>query len=509
MTENTMAMGIDIKQLYRVEVQETVRDENGKPRKVNEHDYSYKMIYDSGIDGGWAKYRDDTEVARLFLLPSANKYYVMDVSSKKKLENPVPMQLTEDLLKTFLNKASSDYGLETKHSIFNIFFPGKNWCEHFVSLLGLPEFPDVCKSGLFTIKSVSNSLESRYCYTSDLLPKIGKVNSKLVKYVISKAKESGITEQRIRQALQDRYNSTDKLCPELVRFFECCQGLYGYDTTVHKFVDKWFDDLDITLSSGYGGVREDAFCELFGRQGGQFISGKNYNGDLEAASHDGWRVFDAEVLSNYLIYKSKRQGVLNLEKWIGLMKDSYSSQEQLYGRIKEKYPEALATYHDQISYKNTIRKYALQDEQYLKKQAAAKVYEGTYDKYILKSLETAGDVVDEATQMANCVKSYIQHVIDGDCYLMGLRYEETPDESLVTVEIRNHEPVQMYREHNTPITNRDRRAIWTIMKRYYDANKLTALAARAKSNIENATAAMKASGELKEVREFEKRKKAE
>ena len=54
--------------------------------------------------------------------------------------------------------------------------------------------------------------------------------------------------------------------------------------------------------------------------------------------------------------------------------------------------------------------------------------------------------------MNNCVSSYIQRVIDGDCHILFLRLKDKPNESLVTIEVRNNKIVQALQKYNQPLT---------------------------------------------------------
>ena len=59
----------------------------------------------------------------------------------------------------------------------------------------------------------------------------------------------------------------------------------------------------------------------------------------------------------------------------------------------------------------------------------------------------------------NCVASYIDRVIDGNCHILFLRKKDHPKESLVTIEIRNNEIIQAKRRFNYPVTQEDQEAI--------------------------------------------------
>jgi hypothetical protein len=203
-------------------------------------------------------------------------------------------------------------------------------------------------------------------------------------------------------------------------------------------------------------------------EGEEALLNSEYNNDLERAAKDDYLVFDADTLSTYLIFKSRRQGMTNLSTILSILKDTYEAELRIYKDVKEKYPEHLATYHDQVTYKVNVMNNIEEKDEYEKEACKAKQFEGEYKDYILMALTTIDDVIDEATQQSNCVKTYIQHVIDGRCQLMALRKKSAPSESLVTVEVRNGVPVQYLREHNRSTTAADRIALFTIMQKAYE-----------------------------------------
>ncbi len=75
----------------------------------------------------------------------------------------------------------------------------------------------------------------------------------------------------------------------------------------------------------------------------------------------------------------------------------------------------------------------------------------------------------EAASQNNCVSSYIDKVIDGKCHILFLRKRNKPDESLVTIEVRNNHIVQTRRRFNDDVTAEDQKAIDAFNKKF--ANK--------------------------------------
>jgi hypothetical protein len=108
------------------------------------------------------------------------------------------------------------------------------------------------------------------------------------------------------------------------------------------------------------------------------------------------------------------------------------------------------------------------------KQRINKDYECTFGEYRFIYPESTQEIKDEASQQSNCVASYIDRVIDGQCHIMFLRKKDNPDKSLVTIEIVDNKIVQAKRRFNDPVTFEDQEAIDKWNKKYAKKEKLTA-----------------------------------
>ena len=105
------------------------------------------------------------------------------------------------------------------------------------------------------------------------------------------------------------------------------------------------------------------------------------------------------------------------------------------------------------------------DEQRFAKQIKPE-YEITHKDYKFFYPKTTQDIKDEAVQQQNCVASYIQRVINGDCDILFLRKKDFPNKSAVTIEVRNGKIVQAYQAYNTPCNEEQREAIEAFNKKF-------------------------------------------
>lgn len=130
----------------------------------------------------------------------------------------------------------------------------------------------------------------------------------------------------------------------------------------------------------------------------------------------------------------------------------------------DKYPRNFLTTH-KIACRNYNRMKKEFSEELFKKRIN-KQYECSFGDYIFIYPDSTQDIKDEAVSQNNCVASYIDKVIDGECHILFLRKKNKPDDSLVTIEVRNNKIAQARRRFNDPVTDEDQRAIDAFNKKF-------------------------------------------
>lgn len=133
----------------------------------------------------------------------------------------------------------------------------------------------------------------------------------------------------------------------------------------------------------------------------------------------------------------------------------------------DKYPRNFLTTH-RIACRNYNRLKKEFPEELFKKRID-KSYECIFGDYAFIYPDCTQDIKDEAVSQNNCVASYIDKVIDGNCHIMFLRKKSKLKDSLVTIEIRNNKIVQAKRKYNADVTEEDQVAIDKWNKKF--ANK--------------------------------------
>ena len=118
----------------------------------------------------------------------------------------------------------------------------------------------------------------------------------------------------------------------------------------------------------------------------------------------------------------------------------------------DKYPKNFLTTHT-IACRNFNRLKQEFSEDLFKKRIR-KNYECTFGDYQFIYPSCTQDIKDEAVAQNNCVASYIDQVINGECHIMFLRKKDSPEKSLVTIEIRDNKIIQARRKYDDFVTHK-------------------------------------------------------
>ena len=128
----------------------------------------------------------------------------------------------------------------------------------------------------------------------------------------------------------------------------------------------------------------------------------------------------------------------------------YASMMSKISPKYDKYPKNFLTTH-QIACRNydRLRK---QFNEIAFQEVRNPKYECSFGKYIFIYPKTIDDIKEEAVQQSNCVASYIQRVIDGECHILFMRLKEDPNKSLITIEVNNDRITQAKGKYNRELT---------------------------------------------------------
>ena len=173
----------------------------------------------------------------------------------------------------------------------------------------------------------------------------------------------------------------------------------------------------------------------------RLITSYGYNGKALWRYLDRLKTLEALTDFDYIIRE-----IYDYAKMMSAISDKY-----------DKYPRNFLTTH-KIACRNYNRLKKEFAEDIFKKRIN-KMYEVAYKDYIFLCPKCTQDIKDEAVMQNNCVASYIDKVINGECQILFLRKKSNPKQSLITIEVRNSRIVQALRKFNNPVTDEDQKAI--------------------------------------------------
>lgn len=159
--------------------------------------------------------------------------------------------------------------------------------------------------------------------------------------------------------------------------------------------------------------------------------------------------YTVKGLMHYLDYLKTYEAIEDMGHILGEIYDYANMMEQISNKF-DKYPRHFLTTH-KIACRNYNRlKQEFKEEEF--KKRIDKSLEKTFGEYKFIYPDSTQDIKNESVQMNNCVSSYIDRVIDGKCHILFLRYKDSPDKSLVTIEVRDNAIVQALQKYNNPLT---------------------------------------------------------
>ena len=163
---------------------------------------------------------------------------------------------------------------------------------------------------------------------------------------------------------------------------------------------------------------------------------------------------------DYALYDAYRLGYGdNINSFFNVWDDTLNMEKLIYDKIKDKYPENLQTLHDILAYKAKLLKQEIDKKKFQAQVEKACQYEDAVGDYVFIAPKVVQDFYDEAEMQQNCLASYVDRFTNGECIIMFMRMKNTPEESLVTIEVRSGKVIQQYQSRNRLTTEEQKAAI--------------------------------------------------
>ncbi|MCF0125371.1 MAG: PcfJ domain-containing protein, partial [Clostridia bacterium] len=87
------------------------------------------------------------------------------------------------------------------------------------------------------------------------------------------------------------------------------------------------------------------------------------------------------------------------------------------------------------------------------------------NEFIIFPASSVAELVEESKQQNNCVRTYAERYADGNCDIYFMRKIDTPNVSLVTVEVRDNKVVQKRTKNNEKTNKKQDKFLDTWQKK--------------------------------------------
>lgn len=170
--------------------------------------------------------------------------------------------------------------------------------------------------------------------------------------------------------------------------------------------------------------------------------------------------YDMDRLMKYLnedIYKN--QGIRSCGDGLVLLKDSLSMARKMGISLKEKYPKSLKLQHDLLAMNYECYKDNYQREGF-KKVVEDKEYvllnrKEEKENFYIRSPRDLDDLYNYAESLGNCLKSYVDEVVEGRSKIYFMETEKNDKKPYIAIEVKQNNIRQAYRKSNKRISKKE------------------------------------------------------
>lgn len=182
---------------------------------------------------------------------------------------------------------------------------------------------------------------------------------------------------------------------------------------------------------------------------------------------------DFKSLLNYLLYTIKYRNGLNFGYYGEFTMSGYVDylrmQQEMYGKVKEKYPLYWLSEKQMMINKYNKWRELQQIKAFSLEQEKMKQYEYSNDIFKVIVPMQSTDILDEAQQQQHCVASYINRIREGKTHILFIRQPINEEVSCLTVEVTPDARIVQVRGFQ----NRDYTALeYSFLKEWAEAKDL-------------------------------------
>ena len=150
-------------------------------------------------------------------------------------------------------------------------------------------------------------------------------------------------------------------------------------------------------------------------------------------------VFDLQSMVDYMFCECTRQGYADAPSGFWSSWSDYMNQQVLlFGEVRDKYSEQLASDEQILTYRCARLKMQASREAFQKASDYLSGFEYSHGPYCILAPKDPDDLVEEGRQLSHCVGSYADRVASRDTMIFFLRKVSEPTRSLVTIQVESN-----------------------------------------------------------------------
>lgn len=425
---------------------ETTEKNKTAEKSKKKKNVEYSIAYSNETD--FIVKRQTSRTSKLMvIIGSQNQKYIKDEATDK-IEI-----LTADLYASFMQDLPSD-GLNTENCQWiDAIYRGKVFGEKLINILENEFLMELMKNGMLSLtgESVYRS-HSMYSNFENRNAKALTPYMKLYKKLFAKLEEKQNISKDvfIKEMTKIGTRGVSAANIELANIIgRILWAIYFKEDNLRNFINTY----------GKGGLNDftDEVIDHLSVEYENAVSGETYYSWYDRRLNIDFIFayeFKLKNLTNYLIHQPEVQGYA-IRDFCNIWSDTLRMERDIFGKIPNKYPKNLASYHQKLS--SELRLIRHLEEETIKEENRKKSlarYETLLpnkletEKYTVKPAISPDEILEVAKLHSNCLASYTEKYANGgtDLYFM---VNKKNNEVTTTIEIKNNSLRQAYDENNT------------------------------------------------------------
>ncbi len=430
---------------YILSDEEVLKIKPKKKRPLLPAHANVRVLFQSGCDFGIEKKQGRT-ISQLIILVSKDQFYI------KTGKTIVPLSLRR--MKDFIRGIGEnlDFGDqdESSHIPPIIRLDDVSWLDGiYTNETFIRDFVDILKTPVKTEMIRQNVMylnDPNFNYDDLFMPETPKpdysylfeYSPALTKFILDHfAERRGLDRKQILKLVWDvRENIKEKNLLNNSAVFMVIEKAFGIEWAkkavelyLESGIESNMSDKDLTALLTDTSKDPESVCSYYSDPCPKSV--KALSGEIRKKIS-----FSGSSFVDYLIKHSVSEGyAFDMDDFLKHWHDCLCGQLEIYGEIRDKYPENLESSYNRIKYWIRIHKEEIDQRNWLKAVDRMKSLEYTGDEYLIVCPKEMDELKKEGSALHNCVGRFTDNVCYGADMILFLRRKEDPEIPFVTIQV--------------------------------------------------------------------------